>query len=555
MNCAEVLLEGILAMGAERVYGIAGTSNLAFLDALYDRRERVRYISCRHEQVAASMADAEGRLTGIPGVALTHSGPGTINALISVGNAFKDCSPMMLISGAVKRRLKGADGMLEADHRLIFAPLCKGVFRIEDAGKAQSVFSQAYATAMSGARGPVLIEVPEDVWGEEAGELPPFRLRPEHPPALHIEDVWRCLDTCEQAQRPLILAGGGVAYSGASSLLLELVERLRVPVVTTGNGRGTIPETHPLCYGRAGFAGNALADIPLREADFILGLGCTISDMTTYEYTLPLQAEVELVNIDLPAMLSSHFRASLTVEADVRIFLEEALQKTRGQPSCERKEWLERLEEARGEWLRGVERAASSDKVPLSPARVIAELAALLPDDRIVTSGGGLHQLYAVSFLPCLKPLSWLYSVNFGSMGFGFPAAMAAKLVHPDRPVVAVLGDGDFLMTVQDLETAVREGIAVKVLVMNDNMYRVLNLRQRTQFRGRVIGTVHGNPDLAALARSFGATGLRVERPEEIAPSLREMLDSEGPAVVEVVSDPDDLPPLDLEAALRMSEG
>jgi acetolactate synthase-1/2/3 large subunit len=556
MNCAQVLIEGMLAMGARRVYGVIGTSNVAFMDALYDYRETMRYISCRHEQVAASMADAEGRLTGVPGVVVTHSGPGTLNALISIGNALKDCSPLICLSGAIKRKLKGSDGMLEADHRRIFAPLCKGVFRIEDAGKAQAVFSQAYAMAMSDARGPVLIEVPEDVWLEQTEEeAPRFHLRPEHPPALHIEDVWHCLEMLAQARRPLILAGAGVAYAGCSDLLVKLIEEMQVPVVTTGNGRGTVPENHPLCFGRVGFAGNALADIPLQEADLVLGLGCTISDMTTYEYTMPLQGEVILVNIDLTAMLSSHYRASLTIEADVKDFLLEALQGRKGAPAAAGHEWLGRLEKAREEWRAAWGAATTSDKTPLAPGRVLRELGEMLPDRHIVTAGAGLHQLYTVCFLPCLSPLSWLCSVNFGSMGFGFPAALAAGLVHPELPVVAVLGDGEFMMTLQDLETAVRENIGVKVLVINDGMYRVLNFRQRTQFQGRVIGTCHGNPDFAALARSFGARGLRLEKPEQIQPVLEEMLKAEGPVVVDVIADPDDIPPLNFEANLRMSLG
>ena len=558
MNCSQVLIEGILAMGGRRLYGIIGTSNMPFVDSLYDYRERLRYISCRHEQVAASMADAEGRLTGIPGVALTHSGGGNLNALISVGNAAKDCSPMIVLSGAIKRKLKGSDGMLEADHRRIFGSLCKGVFRIEDPGETRSVFEQAYVLATSGARGPVLIEVPEDVWKAEAsgGDEPPrFDLRTEHPPALHIEDVWKCLRLLAEAKRPLILAGGGIAYSGTSELLARLVDKLQVPVITTGNGRGAIPETHPLCYGRAGFAGNVLADTPLQEADVILGLGCTVSDMISYEYTLPIRGEVVLVNIDLAAMLSSHFKAAMTIEAGVRDFLVEALQGLTEIPVPDCKAWVDHLEEARAAWRAAWEPAAASDKVPLSPARVAHELFGLLPPEHVITSGAGMHQLYAVCYLPCLRPLSWLCSVNFGSMGFGLPSAMAASLLYPEQPVVAVLGDGEFMMTVQDLETAVREDIDIKVLVINDSMYRVLNFRQRTQFQGRVIGTEHGNPDIAAMASSFGAHGLRLDKVEDIRPVLQEMLRLEGPVVVDVLADPDDVPPLNFEANLRMSMG
>ncbi len=557
MNCAQILIEGIKAMGATRIYGVIGTSNLSFIDALYDHQEEIHYVSCRHEQVAASMADAEGRLTGVPGVALTHSGPGTLNALISMGNAYKDCSPVILLSGAVKRRLKGSDGMLEADHVGIFAPLCKGAFRIGDAGQASAVLSKAYTLAVSGARGPVLIEVPEDVWGEEVeGEPAPFRLYSEHRPSLHVEDVWRALGMIKEARRPLLLAGGGVACAGCSDLLVRFAEALQAPVITTGNGRGTIPEGHPLCLGRAGFGGgNTAADTALSEADLVMGLGCTISDMTTYEYTLPVKGEVVLVNIDLEAMLASHFRARYMIEADVRDFLVEVLGAVKDYRPPGREEWWSVLEPARKEWNKMVDEAAASDKVPLSAGRVVHELAKLLPSGHIVSVGSGTHILYAMAFLPCREPLSYLSAANFGAMGFGFPAALAAKLVHPQKEVVAILGDGDFMMTLQDLETACREGIKVRVLVINDNMYRVLNLRQRLQCGGRILGTCHGNPDFAALARSFGAAGWRLERVEDIVGVLEEALSAPGPAVVDVIIDPDDMPPLNLEATLRMSMG
>ncbi len=557
MNCAQVLIEGIKAMGGKRIYGVIGTSNIAFVNALYDHQEEIRYISCRHEQVAASMADAEGRLTGIPGLVLTHAGPGTLNALISMGNALKDSSPMICLCGTVKRKLKGSGGMLEADHLSIASPLCKGVFRLEDGARAQAIFSKAFNLAVSGARGPVLIEVPEDVWEEEATDsLPAFQLKADHHPPLHVENVWRVMDILKGAERPLLLSGGGVAYSRCSDLLVKFAEALQAPVITTGNGRGTIPENHPLCLGRVGFGGgNTMADTALENADVVMGLGCTISDMTTYEYTLPVRAEVILVNIDLSAMLSSYFKAHHLIEADVKEFLETALQGLKGYQPPSREEWLQVMEPAREQWESAVSAAIQSDKVPLSPGRVIHQLSQLLPRDHIITVGGGTHLLYPMAFLPCLQPLTYLAATNFGAMGFGLPAALAAKLIYPERQVVAILGDGDFMMTVQDLETAVREGIAVRVLVVNDCMYRVLNLRQRIQYQGRILGTCHGNPDFAALADSFGARGFRMERVEDIVPVLEEALRADGPAVIDLIADPDDLPPLNLAATLRMSQG
>ncbi|MEJ5187100.1 MAG: thiamine pyrophosphate-binding protein [Candidatus Geothermincolales bacterium] len=556
MDCAHVVAEALVAMGVPRVYGVCGTSNVAFLDALYDYRDLVRYISCRHEQVAASMADAEGRLTGRPGVALTHSGPGTLNALISVANAHKDCSPMILISGAVKRKLRGTDGMLEADHPGIFRSLCRAVLRIDRAEDAVGVMEEAYRRAVSGPRGPVLVEVPEDVWKEEAGEGVSFSFAREEPPPCPPELVDAVARRAKDASRPVILAGGGVAASGASSLLEELARRLWAPVITTGNGRGVVPEDHPLCLGRVGFGGgNTAADAALSEADLVLGVGCTLSDAVTYEYTLPVRGEVILVNVDPEAAKRSLYPVSTVVQADAGEFLRACLEQLGGWSPPARDEWWGFLEGKRKEWKDLLRTSSCSDRVPLSGGRVVSELARLLPPRRVITAGMGTHVLYAIDFLPCLEPFSYLSAANFGAMGFGMPAAMAAALVYPDRPVVAILGDGEFMMTLQDLETACREKIPVKILVMNDCMYRVLNLRQRLQFGGRVLGTCHGNPDFAVLARSFGAEGHTLREPGEIVPVLERMLASPNPVVVDVIIDPDDLPPTDLEATLRMSQG
>lgn len=554
MNCAQVLVEGIRAMGVSRVYGVIGTSTVSFVNALYDYQDSIRYISCRHEQVATTMADTEGRLTGIPGIALTHAGPGTMNALISACNAYKDCSPLIILSGAVKRRLKGSNGILEIDQQNIFAPVCKGVFRVEEADKAEVILSKAYTLAMSGARGPVLIEVPQDVWEEEVeGDSRQFRFSAEYRPPLHIEDVWRLLDLLKETDRLVLLYGGGLAYARASGLAVTFAEALGAPVITTSNGRGTIPEDHALCLGVVGFGGgNVAADTALREADLVLGLGCLLSDNTTFDYTLPIKGEVAVVNIDLQAMLSSLERINYMIEADVKDFLMEAVSALKGHVPPKREDWWKLLESKRAEREAALAQAVESEKVPLSAARVVHELAGLLPRERIITAGSGAHLLYAVEFLPCLEPQTYLTAINFGAMGFAFPAAIAAKIVHPEREVVAIIGDGDFMMTVQDLETACREGVKVRVVVINDYKYGILNMRQRLQYQGRVLGTVHGNPDFAVMARSFGASGWRLEKAEDIVPVLSEALASDGPSVVDVIVDPNEAPLLDLEAIARM---
>ncbi|MFH1149639.1 MAG: thiamine pyrophosphate-binding protein [Actinomycetota bacterium] len=554
MTGAAALAAALMKMGARRVYGIIGTSNLGFVDALFDARDSLRYISCRHEQVAASMADAEGRLTGIPGVVMVHSGPGALNAMISAGNAYKDCSPFIIISGAVKRKLAGSDGMLELDHRRVFAPVCKGTYRIASASEVCDVFSRAYRAAMSGARGPVLIEVPEDVW-LEAGQvdLDAMELAAEPPPTLDDADVTGAIEMVNRATLPLVLAGGGVAYSRSSETLARFVEALGVPVATTGNGRGVLPETHPLALGRAGFGGgNLVADRALERADALLCLGCGISDMTTYEFTLPLGMS-EIMCVDLSGHLAPQAPPAKVVAADVGSFLERALELLGDEESPPRQAWDEALSEPRTTWEAMCQASLDRDTEQPPGARVARWLSVNLPEDTIVSVGAGTHLLFAMDFMPCRAPLTFLSTVNFGSMGFGFAACMASKVLYPGRSAIAILGDGDFMMTLQDLETCVREGVAVRVFVINDRQYRVLNIRQMLSFGGRVLGTEHGNPDFAALARSFGAAGYTLDRAERIEEVLSSAVAEEGPVVVDVIIDPADLPPLNLEATLRMS--
>jgi len=557
LSVGQALARALLKMGTSRVYGIIGTSNVAFVDALYEVRDRIRYVSCRHEQVAASMADAEGRLTGKPGVVLVHSGPGALNAMISVGNAYKDCSPVMIITGAVKRRLAKSGGMLEVDHQRLFAPLCKGAFRVESASKLAEVFSAAYRAAMSGARGPVLIEVPEDVWMEKAEiDIEAMELSCDAPPPVGLADVRDALDMIDSAQLPLVLSGAGVAYSRCSGNLVKFVESLSIPVITTGNGRGTIPETHPLCLGRVGFGGGTLvADKAFESCDALLCLGAGISDMTTYEFTTPFAAKnVMVVNIS-PDCLTPQAPKSRLILCDVADFLRRLVEEVSDRREPARPAWEKVLAKAREFWSLILWSCLNREGRLPCPGRVIKELADRLPDDAIVSVGAGMHLLYPMAFMPCNHPLTYLSTVNFGSMGFGLAAAMAAKMVHPERTVLAVLGDGDFMMTVQDLETAVRQGIDIKVLILNDFRYRALNFRQKIQFGGRILGTEHGNPDFAQLSRCFGASGYRLDSPGQISEVLDTALSQRGTVVIDVIIDPDDVPPMNAEATLRMSPG
>jgi acetolactate synthase-1/2/3 large subunit len=549
----DAITQCLKAMNVKRVYGVIGTSIVGFLDGLYQARDSIRYVSCRHEQVAGSMADAEGRLTRRPGVVALHSGPGSLNAMISLANAAKDCSPIIAITGSIKRRLQGCDGMLELDHVRVFHPICRAAFRVDDVRDIPKIFTEAWNAAMSGPGGPVLIEVPEDVWTDR-DEIDIGSFNPKIPPPAPVsaDRTHDILQRLRQAARPLILAGAGISYTHSEELLRQIVERLQIPVATTGNGRGAISERHPLSLGRAGYGGgNAVADEAMRQADFILGIGCTLSDITTYEYTWPIRADIVVVNLD-----RDNDQKQIPLDAvygDARQFMEGLPSLTANQPVGGNHSWIEELAPQRAAWKNLLDSARMPDRQPVSPSYVCDRLAARLKEDAIVTVGAGLHLLYPMAFIPCRRPLTFLSAVNFGAMGFGFPAALAAKLVHPEREVIAVLGDGDFMMTVQDLETAVRERIPVRIFIVNDNAYRVLAFRQKVQWQGHVYGSLHGNPDFCKLAESFGIPAWRICEAAQVDKVLDAALAQQGPSIVEIVTGPDDLPPTNLEAALRMS--
>jgi len=555
MTGGRIFVECLLKAGVKRVYGVVGTSVLDFVNSLYEEREKIRYISCRHEQTACSMADAEGRLTGKPGIVLTHSGAGTLNIALPIAIASKDCSPLIAITGGKRRKKRGRDGFLEIDHKGVFEKICKEVLYIEKVEDIPEIFSRAYRTSIKEAKGPVMIEVPEDVWLEDKPTGPvEVDLTIPPPPVPREEEVKNFYSSLKNSKRPLIVAGGGVNSERISAKLINFIEKNSIPLVTTGNGRGCVPENHHLCMGRAGFAGgNPAADYAFKHADFILLLGCTLSDTLTYEDTwLPSAQNIIMVNADESVFKKKYpVEISVKIHTDALVFVEKILEFP---PLSSSKEWLEELKEKKKEWEKTLKNFADSEKKPLSPASVLRKLREMLPEDAIVTTGQGTHLLYANYYLTCYKPKTFLSSNNFGAMGFGYPAALSAKLLFPEREVVSILGDGDFMMTLQDVETAVREKINVKAFILNDNSYRVL-LATQMMALGISYGTEHTNPDFPKLADAFGARGYRIEKPEEVEKILREVIMEKNPCIVEIPVDKYDFPPVNTEAIVGMKRG
>lgn len=547
MNVAQMTVEKLKTFGVARVYGLIGTSVLDLLDALSE--SGIRYISTRHDQAAVSMAVAEGKVTGRAGVAVVHGGPGFLNSLTAVAVAYKDCIPVVVISGAVKRRLRGLDSWLEVDQMEIIKTMVKSSFSIQKPSEADSSLSKAYYSASSPPYGPVFVEVPEDVWRLECGTVKESGAHMERKQPAKAE-VEKALELLKKSHSPIILAGGGINDSEGASLLLKFLERFQIPVATTGNGRGALPEDHELSLGRAGYGGGStLSDNLLAKSDFVLSLGAGLSDVTTYAYNFLPRGEIVVVMLD-PLVGNKPVPYGMISSSDARVFLKMMLETKESYSSSVA--WRKEINEERSKWNSLlVDISSRTPTGTVNPSKFFSALNLRLPRDVIISAGQGLHILYAYAYLKIKKCSSFLAATNLGAMGYAFPAALGAKTSLPETLVVSILGDGEFLMTLPDLETAVREKIGVRIIIVNDNSYRVLYMRQRIQKMGRVFGTKHTNPDIAKLAEAYGIEGMVLNDDSKIDSAVDFLLKpGEAPRILELQVDPEDLPPFNVEASL-----
>lgn len=558
MNGAEIVVECLAEAGVRHVFGLVGTTTLEILDVLH-RDPRITYISVRHEQVAASMADGCARVTGRHGVCLAHAGPGAANLILGVAAAYKDSSPVVAITGNEPTAKLGRDCWHELDHLALFRPITKLALQARNIEELPRVLRTGLGAAVQGRPGPVHIDLPRDVCQAESqgpAAQTIFTLPSRTAPGPDPDATQQAAALLLKAQRPLVIAGGGVAWSGAWRELRSLTERLSLPVVLTHTARGVLSEDHPLAFGVVGSFGIATANQALKDADVVLVIGCSLSDVTTFNWTL-ISPEAKIAQVDIdPDRIGRHYPVEVGIVADARAFLmalegrakeqmeQEGVSESFGDPA--------RLEELRGLLRAEQERffgASASDAIPIKPQRIIQDLESLLAEDAIVAVGGGLHTLFASRIL-IRRPRSYLSSVGLGAMGFAFPAALGAKLAQPERPAVALVGDGDFGMVLQDLETAVRYNIPVTVIVFNNQSYGALKLMQHHGFARRYIGVDFQNPDFAQLAMLFGAQGRRVEEPGDLRPAMEAALRSDRPTVLDVMIDPWEVPPAPIMQAL-----
>jgi acetolactate synthase-1/2/3 large subunit len=549
LSGAQAVVTSLRNEGVKYVFGIPGGPILPLYDALYEASSP-KHILVRHEEAAAFMADAYARVTGRPQVCVGTMGPGAANLLIGVACAFSDSIPLIAITGNVSTAFEGRGLQQEMDHVRVFTPVTKRSIKMHRTERIPEILQMAFRVATTGRPGPVLIDVPSDVLSREA-EVDFVESSKARPTSRRLygdpEEIRRAAQLLVDAERRIILAGGGVITSNASTELTTLAETLNSPVVTSYNGRGAIPEDHPLFLGRAGSGAPTVFDEVIREADVVLAVGYRFTDVSTNNWSFP-SGDAEIIHVDIdPCEIGRIVPVEVGVVGDARAVLSELLKGVDSRLAKMRRQrgWIEDAFRRKEVWETRMMEKMTSDAVPIKPHRVMKELREVLDRNAILATSAGSNKMFAASLFRIYEPRTWIHSGGSTPMGAAFCHALGAKLAAPDRQVVAVCGDGGFQMVCQELVTAVENDLNVVTCILNDQRLGLIRYQQQKQYGGRVIATeFRRTPDFIKLAEAFGATGIRVEKPQEMKASLKYALQADTPVVVDIVIDGEEAPQL-----------
>ncbi|WP_119157260.1 thiamine pyrophosphate-binding protein [Caldimonas tepidiphila] len=535
-----ILVDALRVHGADRIYCVPGESFLDVLDALYDHPE-IETIVTKHEGAAANMAEADGKLTGRPGICFVTRGPGATHASIGAHIALQDSTPMILFIGQISRGDRGREAFQEVDYTRMFAPLAKWVAEIDDAARIPKFVARAYQCATSGRPGPVVLSLPEDVLGEQCAvaDTRPFQPVSASPGAAQSA---RLATLLAQAERPLLLLGGANWSDAARANLAAFVARWNLPVACAFRRQDLFDNRLPQYAGHLSLGVNPRLAERVRGADLILAVGTRLGDIATNGYTLlePPRPRQRLIHVHADAAeLGRVYQPELAIQSGVN----EAAAMLAALPGPASARWADWTAAARHEHLEFATRPARHpEQTGVDMGAVVAHLDETLPDDAILTNGAGNYTVWVHRFYRYRRGRTEI-APTCGAMGYGLPAAVAAKLRHPERTVVCFAGDGCFLMYPQELATAAQHGAKLIVIVVNNAMYGTIRMHQEKRFPGRVSGTDLPGPDFAALAQACGAHGERVERDEDFPAAFARAQAAGRPALIELRVDPRQITP------------
>ncbi|MGQ9510462.1 MAG: biosynthetic-type acetolactate synthase large subunit [Thermaceae bacterium] len=527
MNGAEALLKAMEMEGVEVIFGVPGGAIMPTYDALYD--SPIRHILVRHEQGGVHAATAYARASGRVGVVMATSGPGALNLVTGLADAYMDSTPVVAITGNVPLALIGTDAFQEADVTGVTMPITKHNYQVRDVNDIPRIVKEAFYIARSGRPGPVLIDFPKDVQlAEFTGSFEVKLDLPGYKPTLkgHPRQIERALEALERAERPVLMLGGGAQDAHAEAL--AFAEKTGIPVITTLMGLGAFPGEHPLWLGMPGMHGSVVANRAIYHADLILAVGLRFDDRVTGKVSRFAPHAHTIIHVDIdPAEIGKLVRTHIPIVGDARLVMREFSQ---GAKPLGLATWWQKLEE----W-RTRHPLTYRPKPHLQSQEVIRAFYEATGGEAIVTTGVGQHQMFAAQFFQVKRPRSFITSGGLGAMGVGFPFAIGAQVARPEELVIDFDGDGSFQMTLQELATVVKYKLPVKVVILNNGFLGMVRQWQDL-FHAKRYSEVYladANPDFARLAEAYGIRGIRVERKEDLRKAVDEVLETDGPVVAE----------------------
>ncbi|MDD5432348.1 MAG: biosynthetic-type acetolactate synthase large subunit [Candidatus Omnitrophica bacterium] len=535
MTGAQILIECLKREGVEVIFGYPGGQVLPLFDKLYD--SDIKFILVRHEQGAAHAADGYSRATGKTGVCLATSGPGATNLTTGIANAYMDSIPMVAITGQVKSFLIGNDAFQEADVTGITRPITKHNYLVKDIKDLARTVREAFLIASTGRPGPVLIDIPSDVQLQDTEFIWPEEVEIKgYKPTLfgHPGQIKKAAKFIVNAKKPVIYAGGGIITSGAHRELKALAEKIQAPVTWTLMGIGCFPATNELSLGMLGMHGTAYANHAITEADLIIAVGARFDDRVTGRTdTFAPGAKVIHIDID-PSSISKNIRVDIPIVGDAKNILGELLEEIK--KKADTSAWLKTIDG----WKKKFPLKYKDSAGIIKPQYVIEQLWDLTKGDAIITTEVGQNQMWAAQWYKYIKPRTFLSSGGLGTMGFGFPAAMGAKIGCPEKQVIDIAGDGSIQMNIQELATCVCNKINVKVVILNNGYLGMVRQWQELFYKRRYSGVCITSPDFVKLAESYNAVGMRVTKKEDVRAALEKMLKIENTVFVDFHVEPEE---------------
>lgn len=537
MTGAQALVECIRREEVDHVFCVPGESFLSVLDAIYET-ESIQLISNRHEGGASFMAEGYAKATGKPGVCMATRGVGGANLAIGIHTAMQDSTPMVVFLGQVHSHFRAREGFQEVNQENFFAPISKWTIEITDTERIPELVQRAFRIAQTGRPGPVVVGLPVDIIDAEAEfEIGPAITIPKPVPSR--PEVAEALRLISRARNPIAIVGGGVVRGGAHDALIRFAEAMALPVLASFRRHDAFPNQHPQYLGHIGLGTHKSILETVRCADLVVAVGMRFSEIVTQGYTL-FSSDQKIIHIDIdPNSIGKVYNPAIGIVADAGEALKALVEASGEYPSGNREERLEWIASRRRLYDDWISTELHHD-AKMNMKKVISDLQQITPDDAIITNDAGNFSGWLHHFYQFEKPGTYIGPTN-GAMGYGLPAAVGAKLAHPERTVVSLSGDGGFMMTMQEFETAVRYEAPVIAIVFNNNMYGTIRMHQEREYPKRIAGTLLTNPNFAELARLFGGYGEQIDTHEDFIPAFQRALESGKPSIIEIAIDPEQI--------------